>query len=157
MKRPALISVVSDQRRTKSTIWSRVSCGTHTPVRVPQDFFLGQCAPPSVRPEPHPCAGSSSPETRCGPAPLGDSGGSSVERPGPHSQTSLFASGRTSSDASHAFRTGPRSELSLTNAPSEWRPFALRCSSFDPFSRVSPFILTEGRLLHFQLRRDTPG
>src|SRR5882757_9407179 len=41
MKCPALISVFSDQRRTKSTIWSRVSCGTQTPVRVPQLFFLG--------------------------------------------------------------------------------------------------------------------
>jgi hypothetical protein len=39
MKRPALISVFSDQRRTKSTIWFRVSCGTQTPVRVPQLFF----------------------------------------------------------------------------------------------------------------------
>src|SRR4029077_18379519 len=33
----------SDQLRTKSTIWSRVSCGT--PVRVPQLFFLGQRVP----------------------------------------------------------------------------------------------------------------
>jgi hypothetical protein len=32
MNRPAPISVFSDQRRTKSTIWSRVSCGTQTPV-----------------------------------------------------------------------------------------------------------------------------
>src|SRR5580693_9036586 len=41
INRPALISVLSDRRRTKSTIWSRVSCGTQTPVRVPQLFFLG--------------------------------------------------------------------------------------------------------------------
>jgi hypothetical protein len=37
MNRPALISLASDQRRTKSTIWSRTSCGTQTPVRVPQE------------------------------------------------------------------------------------------------------------------------
>src|SRR5580704_9208675 len=37
----APISVFSDQRRTKSTTWSRTSCGTHTLVRAPQDFFFG--------------------------------------------------------------------------------------------------------------------
>jgi hypothetical protein len=35
MNRPAPISVLSDRRRTKSTIWSRVSCGTQTLIRVP--------------------------------------------------------------------------------------------------------------------------
>ena len=30
----------SDQRLTKSTIWSRVSGGNQTPVRVPRAFFL---------------------------------------------------------------------------------------------------------------------
>src|ERR1700693_4726466 len=64
MNRPAPISVFSDQRRTKSTIWSRVSCGTQTPVRVPQIFFLGPHVPPSVRPNPHPSFGSSSPDGR---------------------------------------------------------------------------------------------
>src|SRR5512145_493244 len=59
MNRPAPISVLSDQRRTKSTIWSRVSCGTQTPVRVPQAFFLAQHAPPSARPEPRPWSESS--------------------------------------------------------------------------------------------------
>jgi hypothetical protein len=39
MNRPAPISVFSDQRRTKSTIRSRVSCATQTPVRVLQLFF----------------------------------------------------------------------------------------------------------------------
>src|SRR5947209_9052443 len=155
MKHPALISVFSDQRRTKSTTWSRVSGGTHTPVRVPQDFFLAQCAPPSARPAPHPCAGSSSPATRCGPAPAGDSAGSSAGMPRPHSRRSPFASGRTSSGAVRAFRTGPKSELSPANAPSKWRPSPLRCGAFVLFSRVSPFILTEERFLHFQLRRDT--
>src|SRR5215813_7391729 len=37
---PALISVFSNQSRTKSRIWSLVSCATQTPVRVPQAFFL---------------------------------------------------------------------------------------------------------------------
>jgi len=40
MNRPALISVSSDQRRTKSTTWSRTSCGTHTWVRAPPRLFL---------------------------------------------------------------------------------------------------------------------
>src|SRR5437899_12201760 len=48
MNRPALISVFSDQRRTKSTTRSRTSCGTHTLVRAPQDFFLRRCARPSM-------------------------------------------------------------------------------------------------------------
>lgn len=42
---PGAISLASDQRRTKSTIWSRTSCGTQTPVRVPQEIFLRRCAP----------------------------------------------------------------------------------------------------------------
>src|SRR2546425_5684987 len=64
MNRPALISVFSDQRRTKSTTRSRTSCGTHTLVRAPQDFFLRPCAQPSIRPAPHPSSGSSFPGTR---------------------------------------------------------------------------------------------
>src|SRR5690349_9845014 len=68
MNRPAPISVFSDQRRTKSTIWSRVSCGTQTPVRAPQEFFLARHAPPSVPPGPHPWSGSSSPDRRSAPA-----------------------------------------------------------------------------------------
>src|SRR5229473_5333658 len=40
MNRPTLISVFSDQHRTKSTTWSRTSGGTQLPVRVPQVFFL---------------------------------------------------------------------------------------------------------------------
>jgi hypothetical protein len=39
MNRPVPISVFSDQYRTKSTTRSRTSCGTHTLVRAPQDFF----------------------------------------------------------------------------------------------------------------------
>jgi len=40
MNRPTPISVFSDQRRTKSTTWSRKSCATQLPVRVPQVFFF---------------------------------------------------------------------------------------------------------------------
>src|SRR5580700_3392035 len=64
MNRPAPISVFSDQRRTKSTTWSRTSCGTHTLLRAPQDFFLKRCARPSTRPGPHPWFAPSSPRTR---------------------------------------------------------------------------------------------
>src|SRR4051794_23291865 len=41
MNRRVGISVRSDQRRTKSTIESRVSWGTQAPVRAPQALFLG--------------------------------------------------------------------------------------------------------------------
>jgi hypothetical protein len=37
MNRPALISLALDQRRTRSKIRSRTSCGTQTPARVPQE------------------------------------------------------------------------------------------------------------------------
>ncbi len=32
-------NLFSDQRPTKSTTWSRTSCGTQLSVRVPQGFF----------------------------------------------------------------------------------------------------------------------
>src|ERR1043166_9330331 len=64
MNRPTPISAFSDQRRTKSTTRSRTSCGTQTPVRVPQDFFFARCAPPSAQPEPRPWSAPSSPRTR---------------------------------------------------------------------------------------------
>ena len=44
------ISVLSDQRRTKSTIWSRMSWGTQHPFKVPQVLFLAGHALPAVRP-----------------------------------------------------------------------------------------------------------
>lgn len=44
MKRVTGMSVLSDQERTKSTSWSRVSWGTQQPVRGPHFFyFLGEC------------------------------------------------------------------------------------------------------------------
>src|SRR5271157_343736 len=64
MNRPTPISAFSDQRRTKSTTRSRTSCGTQTPVRVPQDFFLARCAQPSAQPVPRPWSAPSSPRTR---------------------------------------------------------------------------------------------
>src|SRR5207302_9641216 len=64
MNRPGPISVFSDQHRTKSTTRSRTSCGTHTLVRAPQDFFLRRCARPSVPPTPRLCSGSSFAGTR---------------------------------------------------------------------------------------------
>src|SRR3974390_251824 len=86
MNCPALISVFSDQRRTKSPISSRVSCGTQALVRVPQLFFLGPHAPPSVRPALHPSSGPSFPDTRFVPfglmvlpSSLLESGGSVLE------------------------------------------------------------------------------
>jgi len=94
MNRPAPISVFSDQRRTKSTIWSRVSCGTQTPIRVPQSLFLKLRAPPSVRPEPRLSSGSSSPGTRFAPARRSDCLASSARRQMPRSRRTPSASGR---------------------------------------------------------------
>jgi hypothetical protein len=109
MNRPAPISVFSDQRRTKSTIWSRVSCGTQTPVRVPQLFFLGQHTPPSVRPEPHPSSGSSSPDTRFVPVRADGWSVLSAGKPQLHSRRTPSASGRTPSAGAPARHTDPRS------------------------------------------------
>src|SRR5712691_3222110 len=64
MNRPTPISVFSDQRRTKSTAWSRTSCGTQLPVRVPQVFFLARRTLPSTRPGLHPWSAPSSPRTQ---------------------------------------------------------------------------------------------
>src|SRR5262249_49166795 len=118
-------------------------------------LFLGQRAPTSVQPEPHLFAGSSSPDTRCVPVQPGDWAGSSAAKQRPRFRRSLFASGRTSSDAAHALRIGPKSELSRGNGASKWRPFLLRCSSCVAFSRGLSVILTEERSLHFQLRQNT--
>src|SRR5215813_7648450 len=117
-------------------------------------LFLGQRAPTSVQPEPHLFAGSSSPDTRCVPVQPGDWAGSSAAKQRPRFRRSPFASGRTSSDAAHALRIGPKSEFSPGNGASTWRPFLLRCSSCVAFSRGLSVILTEERSLHFQLRRN---
>src|SRR2546427_1688308 len=98
MNRPALISVFSDQRRTKSTTRSRTSCGTHTLVRAPQGFFLRPCAQPSIRPAPHPSSGSSFPGTRSVVVRLGGPDGSWTGRQPPRSRRTLFANGRTRSE-----------------------------------------------------------
>src|SRR5229473_4841375 len=155
MNRPAPISVVSDQRRTKSTIWSRTSCGTQTPVRVPQDFFLGQCAPPSTRPGPHPSAGFSSPDIRSVPVRPGGWAEPSAGRQPLRFQRTPSATDRTSSDAAHAPRTDLRSAPSPTDAALEWPPSRLLCSSYVVVSSVLSVSLTEKRPLHFQLRRNT--
>src|SRR6266404_5117456 len=153
-KCPVLISVFSDQHRTKSTIWSRVSCGTHTPVKVPQDFFLEQRAPPSTRPEPRPWSGSSSPDIRCVLVRPDGWAGLSAERPWPRSQKSPSATDRTSSDAAHTLRTDPKSAPSPTGAASEWRLSLLPCSSCVVVSSVLSVSLTKEPSLHFQLRRN---
>src|SRR6516164_10947728 len=155
MKRPAPILVFADQRRTKSTIWSRVSCGTQTPVRVPQLFFLGQHAPPSVRPKPHPSSGSSSPDTRFVPV---RADGSSVLAAGKRrlrSRRTPSASDRIPSAGAPAHHTDPRSALLPPNAASEWLLFLPACTASVASSSVRSVILTDERFLHFQLRQDT--
>src|SRR5215831_436697 len=154
MNCPALISVFSDQRRTKSTIWSRESCGTQTRVRVPQLFFLGQHAPPSVRPEPHPSSGSSPPDTRFVPV---QADGSSVLAAGKRqlrSRRTPSASDRIPSAEAPTRHTDPKSALLLPNAASEWLLFLPACSASVASSSVRSVILTDERFLHFQLRQD---
>src|SRR5215469_1181785 len=154
MNRPAPISVFSDQRRTKSTIWSRASGGTQTPVRVPQLFFLGQHAQPSVQPEHCPWSGSSSPDKRSVPVRRSDWSPSAAERQPPRSRRTPSASDRTASAGVPTHHTVPRSALHPPNAASEWRPSLPVCSAFVVSSCVRSVILTDERFLHFQLRQD---
>src|SRR5271170_1811387 len=157
INRPALISVFSDQRRTKSTISSRVSCGTQTLVRVPQLFFLGPHAPPSVRPALHPSSGPSFPDTRFVPVRADGWCGLSAGKRRLRSRRTPSASGRTRLAGVPTRHTGPRSALLPPNASSEWRPSLPACSASVVSSCVRSVILTDERFLHFQLRQDSGG
>src|SRR5437879_1444377 len=157
MNRPVPISVFSDQHRTKSTTRSRTSCGTHTLVRAPQDFFLRRCVRPSIRPTPRLWCGSSSPGTRSVAVRLDGPGGSCQRRPQRHSRKTLFANDRTPSAAVPVHHTDRKPALYPTSAASGWQPSLLRCSAFALFSCVLSVILTEERPLQFQLRQDKSG
>jgi hypothetical protein len=143
------------QHRTKSTIRSRVSCGTQTPVRVPQLFFLRHHAPPSVRPRLHPSSKSSSPDTRFVPALADGWSVLSTGKPPLRSRRTPSASGRTPSAEVRVRHTDPRSALLPPSASSEWRPSLPVSSASVAFSCVRSVILTDERSLHFQLRQDT--
>src|SRR2546425_7080111 len=155
MNRPALISVFSDQRRTKSTTRSRTSCGTHTLVRAPQDFFLRPCAQPSIRPAPHPSSGSSFPGTRSVVVRLGGPDGSWTGRQPPRSRRTLFANGRTPLAAAPVPHTDRKPALYPANAVLGCQPSLRQCSASALFACVLSVILTEERSLQFQLRQDT--
>src|SRR5216684_1288743 len=163
MNRPALISVFSDQHRTKSTTTSRTSCGTHTLVRAPQDFFLKRCARPSIRPTPRLWSGSSFAGTRSVAVRLDGPVGSCPERRQRHSRRTLFANGRTPLAAAPVPHTDRKPALYPTSAASGWQPSLLRCSAFALFSCVLSAILMEEGPLQFHLRQDnliwppTPG
>src|SRR6476661_250497 len=154
MNRPAPISVFSDQYRTKSTTRSRTSCGTHTLVRAPQNFFLRRCARPSIPPTPRLWSGSSSPGSRSVAVRLDGPGGSCQRRPQRHSQRTLFANDRIPLAAVPVHHTDRKPALYPTSVVSGWQPFLLRCNAFALFSCVLSVILTEERLLQFQLRQD---
>src|ERR1035437_226002 len=154
MNRPAPISVFSDQHRTKSTTRSRTSCGTHTWVRAPQDFFLKRCARPSTRPTPRPWSGSSFPGMRFVVVLLGGPGGPCLGRRQRRSRRTLFASGRIPLAATPVPHTDRKSALCPTSAVSGWQPSLLRCSAFAVFPCVLSVILTEERPLQFQMRQD---
>src|SRR3989454_7956161 len=157
MNRPALISVFSDQRRTKSTTRSRTSCGTHTLVRAPQDFFLRPCAQPSIRPAPHPSSGSSFPGTRSVVVRLGGPDGSWTGRQPPRSRRTLFANGRTRLAAAPVPHTDRKPALYPANAVLGCQPSLRQCSASALFACVLSVILTEERSLQFQLRQDIPS
>src|SRR5581483_520375 len=112
----------SDQCRTKSTTRSRTSCGTQIPVRVPHDFFLARCAPPSAQPVPRPSSAPSSPRTRSVSAspPLGAGDALETERRRLRSRTVLSASGRTPLGAGSVLHTAPRRVLCPQDAASGW-------------------------------------
>src|SRR6266699_2096494 len=154
MNRPVPISVFSDQHRTKSTTRSRTSCGTHTLVRAPQDFFLRRCVRPSIRPTPRLWCGSSSPGTRSVAVRLDGPGGSCQRRPQRHSRRTPFANEKTPLAAVPVHHTDRKPALYPTSAASGWQPSLLRCSAFALFSCVLSVILTEERPLQFQLRQD---
>src|SRR3989454_647650 len=154
MNRPALISVFSDQRRTKSTTRSRTSCGTHTLVRAPQDFFLRPCAQPSIRPAPHPSSGSSIPGTRSVVVRLGGPDGSWTGRQPPRSRRTLFANGRTPLAAAPVPHTDRKPALYPAYAVLGCQPSLRQCSASALFACVLSVILTEERSLQFQLRQD---
>src|ERR1035437_8066108 len=158
MNRPTPISVFSDQRRTKSTTWSRTSCGTHVPVRVPQVFFLARHAPPSTQPGPRPWSAPSSPRTQSVSAspPPGGGDAPELEKQPPRSRRTPSANGKTPLAAGPVPHTGPTPEPCPKGAASEWPPSPLRCNAFVPFSYVRSAILTDERFLHFQLRQDSP-
>src|SRR6266496_1752700 len=156
MNRPTPISVFSDQRRTKSTTWSRTSCGTQLPVRLPQVFFLARRARPSTRPGLRPWSAPSSPRTQPVSASHPPGGGDApAERQPLRSRRTPSASGRTPSAAGPVLHTDPRLAPCPKDAVSKWQPSLLRCNAFFPSSYVRSAILTDERFLHFQLRRDT--
>src|SRR5258708_1311917 len=146
MNRPTPISVFSDQRRTKSTIWSRVSCGTQTPVRVPQAFFLARHAPPSTRPEPRLWSAPSSPRTQSVSASPQAGGGDAPvpERHPLRSRRTLFANGTTPSASGSVLHTDPKPAPYPKGRASERQPSLQQCSACALSSYVRSIILTEG-------------
>src|SRR5580658_7578462 len=158
MNRPTPISVFSDQRRTKSTAWSRTSCGTQMPVRLPQVFFLARRAPPSTRPGLHPWSGPSSPRTQSVSAspPPGGGDAPQPERQPLRSRRTPFASGRTPSASGLVLHTDPKPGPCLKDGVVEWPPSLQQCSACALSSYVRSIILTDERFLHFQLRQDIP-
>src|SRR2546422_9865800 len=142
--------------RTKSTTWSRTSCGTQLPVRVPQVFFLARRAPPSTRPGLRPWSGPSSPRTQSVSVspPPGDGDAPEPEKQPLRSRRTPFASGRTPSAAGPVPHTGPRRAPCPKGVASRWLLSLLRCNASVPSSYVRSAILTEERFLHFQLRQD---
>src|SRR5580700_9934755 len=153
--RPTPISVFSDQRRTKSTTWSRTSCGTQLLVKAPQDFFLKPHARSSVPPALRPCAEPSSPETRSASASPRSDGWDvlSSGRRKLRSQRIPSASDRTRWVEVRFPHTNRKLGPCLRGVASGWLLSLLRCSDCALFSYVLSIILTKERFFHFQQRQ----
>ena len=156
MNRPAPISVFSDQRRTKSTIWSRVSCGTQTPVRVPQCLLLARRAPPSAQPEPRLSSGSFSAGMQSAPGQRNGWLAVSARRQQPRSRRVPSASARRPSAGVPLHRITSIWAPSPAHAASGWRPSLLAHIASVTSSCVLSFTLPGERPLHFQLNRNRP-
>src|ERR1700752_3226886 len=112
------ISVFFYPHLTKSPTRSRTSCGTHTLVKAPQDFFLKRCARPSIRPTPRLWSGSFSPGTRSVAVRLDGPGGSCQRRLQRHSRRTLFANDRIPLAAVPVHHTDRKPALYPTSAVS---------------------------------------
>src|SRR6266436_6386566 len=147
MNRPEAISVFSDQRRTKSTIWSRVSCGTQTQSsrdvlrhQFRQDLILGldlllQIGDPLL------LCGMVGPRFRL-------KGSRAVVE-------ELLLPGVEDRGLESLFVTAPRSAPAPADASLGWQLSLPACSASVASSMRSLHYLNGGTLLHFQLNRNS--
>src|SRR5579862_9359207 len=88
-------------------------------------------------------------------APPGGGDAPELEKQPLRSRRTPFANDRTLSAAGPVPHTDPRQAPCPKSAASRWLLSLLLCNAYVPPSYVRSAILTEKRLLHFQLRRNT--